>query len=101
MNTMNNISKEKPVVIVGGGLAGLTAANYLNEMNVPFILFEAGKKLAGLAQSFHDKDGFTYDFGAHFVTNRLADAIGVGSQCKDVPIYGESVWLKKRSHSYP
>lgn len=98
---MRNISKNKPVVIVGGGLAGLTAANYLHEKGIPFVLFEAGERLAGLAQSFHDKDGFTYDFGAHFVTNRLADAIGVGAQCKDVPLYGESVWLEKRSHSYP
>ncbi|NNE67223.1 MAG: NAD(P)-binding protein [Pyrinomonadaceae bacterium] len=98
---MKNISKNKPVVIIGGGLAGLSAANYLNEKGVPFLLFEAGEQLAGLAQSFHDKDGFTYDFGAHFVTNRLADAIGVGDKCKDVPRYGESVWLSKRSYSYP
>jgi protoporphyrinogen oxidase len=98
---MRKITKEKPVVIVGGGLAGLSAADYLNKKNIPFLLFEAGEKLAGLAQSYHDKDGFTYDFGAHFVTNRLADAIGVGSICRDVPRYGETVWLNGRSYGYP
>lgn len=91
----------KPVVIIGGGLAGLTAARYLHQQGIPFKLFEAGEKLAGLAQSFHDKDGFTYDFGAHFVTNRLANEIGVGDQCRDVPRYGESVWIRNRSYDYP
>ncbi len=90
-----------PVVIVGGGLAGLTAARYLKENGVPFRLFESGEKLAGLAQSFHDEDGFTYDFGAHFVTNRLASEIGVLDKCREVPRYGESVWLDGRSYSYP
>jgi protoporphyrinogen oxidase len=39
---------------------------------VPFVLYEAGKKIAGLATSFKDAEGFSYDFGAHFITNRLA-----------------------------
>lgn len=98
---MKKITKDSPVVIVGGGLAGLSAADYLDKKGIPFRLFEAGDKLAGLAQSYHDKDGFTYDFGAHFVTNRLADAIGVGSICRDVPRYGETVWLDGRSYGYP
>ena len=81
----------KPIVIIGGGLAGLTAANYLKRKNIPFILFEAGSKIAGLAQSFKDADGFSNDFGAHFITNRLANAVGVGDDCKTVKYYGESV----------
>ncbi len=99
-----NMVKEtvtKPVIIIGGGLAGLTAANYLNEKGVPFLLFEAGERIAGLAKSFKDEDGFSYDFGAHFVTNRLAREIGIGDECYDVPRYGETVWLNGRSYSYP
>ncbi|MFN0280017.1 MAG: protoporphyrinogen/coproporphyrinogen oxidase [Pyrinomonadaceae bacterium] len=91
----------KPVAIIGAGLAGLTAADYLREKQVPFILFEAGKKIAGLATSFKDKEGFSYDFGAHFVTNRLADAIGVGDECLTVKHYGERVWLGGKTYSYP
>lgn len=92
---------EKPIVIIGAGIAGLTAANFLREKNTPFILYEAGNKIAGLATSFKDADGFSHDFGAHFITNRLADAIGIGSECRLVKHYGEAVWLKGKSYNYP
>ncbi len=91
----------KPVAIIGGGLAGLTAANFLKQNNIPFILFEAGDRLAGLAASFKDKDGFSNDFGAHFITNRLAKAVGVERECKTVKYYGESVWIGDKSYQYP
>lgn len=94
-------AKTKPVMILGGGLAGLTAASYLQRAGIPVRLFEAGKQIAGLAQSFKDADGFTYDFGAHFITNRLAAAVGISSQCRDVPRYGETVFRKGRTYSYP
>ncbi len=72
----------KPVVILGGGLAVLTAANHLRRQNISVILYEAGSKIAGLAQSFHDDEGFTYDFGAHFITNRLAETVGLRDRCR-------------------
>lgn len=82
-------------------MAGLTAASALRRHGVAVCLYEAGKRLAGLAASFHDEDGFTYDFGAHFITNRLAAAIGVGAQCRNVRHYGETVLLGGRAYSYP
>jgi protoporphyrinogen/coproporphyrinogen III oxidase len=92
---------EKPIAIIGAGLAGLTAANYLHRRGVPFVLFEAGKKIAGLAASFKDAEGFSYDFGAHFITNRLAAAVGVSAECQTVRHYGETVWLKGKTYNYP
>ena len=96
-----SIEAKKPIAILGGGIAGLTAANFLKSQNVPFVLYEAGKKIAGLATSFKDAEGFSYDFGAHFVTNRLAEAIGVNSDCRLVKHYGEAVWLKGKTYNYP
>lgn len=95
------MSGPKPIAIIGGGIAGLTAAACLNERNIPFILFEAGPKIAGLASSFTDEEGFTHDFGAHFITNRLANAIGIGDKCRNVNHYGEAVWFKGKSYNYP
>ena len=95
------IASDKPVVVVGAGLAGLTAATYLRRHGVPVRVFEAGKHIAGLARSERDADGFTYDFGAHFITNRLAAAVGCSATCRHMPRYGETVWYRSRTYSYP
>ena len=96
---MNNL--KAPVAIVGGGFAGLTAAQTLNQQGIPFDLYEAGKQIAGLAQTFKDEDGFSYDFGTHLITNRLAVELGIESQCRDVGYFGETVLLNGRHYSYP
>jgi protoporphyrinogen/coproporphyrinogen III oxidase len=96
-----NPTTKHPIAIIGGGPAGLTAAAFLKRNQVPFILYEAGKRVAGLAASFHDDSGFTYDFGAHFINNRLAAAIGIGAQCRDVKYYGESVLMRNKTYGYP
>ena len=92
---------DRPVAIIGAGIAGLTAANTLRQNGVSVVLFEAGDQIAGLAKSYVDPGGFSYDFGAHFITNRLAEAIGIGDQCRDVKYYGESVRLRGKTFSYP
>lgn len=94
-------SAPRPVAVIGAGIAGLTAAHFLRRNGVPVMLLEGGKQIAGFARSYVDDRGFHYDFGAHFITNRLAAAIGVGAQCRDVAYYGESVLVKGRTHSYP
>ena len=63
-------------------------------------MFEAGKQVAGLATSFRDEEGFVCDFGAHFITNRLAAALGIG-RCRDVHHYGETVCIGHRTYRYP
>lgn len=90
-----------PVIILGAGLAGLTAGAYLRRHGVAVRIFEAGPQIAGLCQSEKDEDGFTYDCGAHFLTNRLAAAVGMSTICRHMPRYGETVLYRRRMYSYP
>ncbi|MGA7098623.1 MAG: FAD-dependent oxidoreductase [Acidimicrobiia bacterium] len=89
------------VAIVGAGLAGLVAADELRRAGTEVEVYEAGPQVGGLGRSFHDEDGFTMDFGAHFITNRLAAALGVSASCRTVRYYGESVFQRGRVSSYP
>ncbi len=52
----------KPILIVGGGIAGLQAANILHQNNVDFVLFEKQASLGGRVSSTK-KDGFILDRG--------------------------------------
>jgi protoporphyrinogen oxidase len=90
-----------PVAVVGAGIAGLTAAFDLERHGFRATVFESGRSVGGMASSFKDADGYTYDFGAHFVSNRLADAMGAGLVSRTVRHYGEAVALGGRSYGYP
>lgn len=98
---MTSRSSEAPVAILGAGFAGLTAAVELRQCGVPVVILERSSSIGGLSRSFRDKEGFTYDFGAHFITNRLAATLGLGAECRTVEHYREAVWLDGRTYSYP
>jgi protoporphyrinogen oxidase/AcrR family transcriptional regulator len=55
------------IAVIGGGLAGLTAAAYLSENpHVEGILFERSPQLGGRAFTY-EKSGFTLNYGAHAI----------------------------------
>lgn len=60
----NKIKTNQPVVIIGGGPTGLTAAYKLSEMGKRFVLIEKEKYLGGLSATLK-RDGFLYEFGPH------------------------------------
>ena len=93
--------EELPVAVLGAGIAGLVAALELQRNGYAVRVFEAAPVIAGLGGTHHDDDGFTYDMGAHFITNRLAAAIGVSGECRLVHRYGETVHLDGRYVDYP
>lgn len=96
-----SVSERKPIAILGAGLAGLTAAVHLKRHKIPFVLFEGANAVAGLCQSQRDEEGFTYDCGVHFITNRLAAAVGIATECQPMAKYGETVYLRGKHYSYP
>jgi protoporphyrinogen/coproporphyrinogen III oxidase len=96
------MTERAPVAIVGGGLAGLVAARELIARGIPVRLFEASPELGGLARTVKDENGFSFDFGAHFITNRLAAELNAEDLCEVVPRYGEAVVTAEgKVYSYP
>lgn len=73
-------------IIIGGGIAGLTAASILSSKNIQVTLFEASPKLGGRTYSFFDKEsGEMVDNGQHIMmgcynyTLDFIKLIGAGS----------------------
>ncbi len=52
----------EPVIIIGGGISGLTVALRLEQAQVPYLLLEAGERLGGNIRTIR-RDGFLYDVG--------------------------------------
>jgi phytoene dehydrogenase-like protein len=61
-------SQTTDVLIVGGGMAGLTAAAYLTRAGLKVLLCEKGTKTGGLVNSFEYK-GFVFDGGIRAIEN--------------------------------
>ncbi|MBP7497828.1 MAG: NAD(P)/FAD-dependent oxidoreductase [Bacteroidales bacterium] len=55
-------------IVVGGGIAGLTAAAYLARAGKSVILFESQPKTGGLVQTFQ-RDGIYFDAGLRSIEN--------------------------------
>ncbi|NMB62084.1 MAG: NAD(P)/FAD-dependent oxidoreductase [Chloroflexi bacterium] len=55
-------------LIVGGGMAGLTAATYLSKSGAKILLCEKEDELGGLVRTFQ-RNGFTYDGGIRAFEN--------------------------------
>jgi protoporphyrinogen oxidase len=56
----------KRIVIIGAGPVGLGAAYRLQELgHRDFVVYERSSYVGGLAASFRDSAGFTYDIGGH------------------------------------
>ncbi|MBM3324632.1 MAG: FAD-dependent oxidoreductase, partial [Calditrichaeota bacterium] len=60
---------ELPVAVVGGGVAGISAAFHLSQLGVSTILFERRDRLGGRISSFFDKTlGAELDLGVHIIS---------------------------------
>ena len=106
----------KSCAIVGGGLAGLTAAAYLSSNNIPVTVFEASPKLGGRVYSFkHSSFPEPVDNGQHILmgcyreTIKLLNFISPTDRLKVQPALaiefisrnGTSSWLKAIGPLHP
>ena len=61
------------IVIIGAGPTGLAAAYRLRELgHEDWVVLEANDYVGGLATSFTDEKGFTYDIGGHVMFSHYA-----------------------------
>jgi protoporphyrinogen oxidase len=57
-------SSDRPVAVLGGGPAGLTAGYLLARQGRPVIVFEAEDQVGGIAKT-EVRDGYRFDLGGH------------------------------------
>lgn len=104
------MGKEKSIVIVGAGIAGLTLAYKLLKNNVqyPVILIEKEDRVGGLARSFtykNGKDSFTFDIGPHRFHSDDKEVVEFILEILDGDYIEidrhSSVWMYDRYHDWP
>ena len=68
--------RRKPVAVLGGGPAGLTAGYLLAKRGAPVIVFEAEAQVGGIAKT-EVRDGYRFDLGGHrfFTKSAEVDAL--------------------------
>jgi len=64
-NKLDNLADDYDVIVIGGGLAGLTAANTLARAAHRVLLLEHHAKLGGLATWFRRPGGHVFDVSLH------------------------------------
>ena len=57
-------SPDRPVVVIGGGPAGLTAAYRLAQAGDPVVVVERDRVLGGISRTV-ERDGWRFDIGGH------------------------------------
>jgi protoporphyrinogen oxidase len=59
-----NILKDKQTIILGGGLAGLSAGYVLSKAKLPVMVIEGGREVGGLSRTIRHGD-YRFDLGGH------------------------------------
>jgi len=88
-------NSKKEIVIMGGGLAGLSAAVGLSRAGQPVVVFESAQRVGGLSRTIRHGD-FKFDLGGHrFFTKNL----DTDQFVKDI-LKGDYVTVNRKSKIY-
>lgn len=93
------------VVVVGGGLAGLTAAAFAARAGASVILLERSQEVGGRAAT-HQSQGFSFNIGPHALYDGGAAAtafaeLGVGYTGRKPPVSGGLAYHGGSLHGLP
>lgn len=95
---------DKRVLVLGGGLTGLSAGYVLSRKGVPVEVFEGGSEVGGLCRTIAS-DGFRFDLGGHrfHTKDREVDALIRGLMEGELITVGRSskIYLRDRFFDYP
>src|SRR3989344_6428446 len=101
------MSVKTKFAIIGAGPTGLGAAYRLTELNEnDFLLFEKSERPGGLATSYVDGQGFTWDIGGHvqFSHYKYFDTLMEKALGKEGWLFHEReswAWMRDRFVPYP
>lgn len=93
-------------LVVGGGIAGLTAAYELLGRGLPVTLVEAGERLGGKLRR-GEVAGVTVDLGAEAMLARrpeavdLARSVGLGEALRPPSVSGGAIWTRGEIQPMP
>ncbi|TXL62914.1 protoporphyrinogen oxidase [Aeromicrobium terrae] len=94
------------VAVVGGGIAGLTAAFELSRAGVDTVLLEGSDRIGGKLRR-EDVGGVTLDVGAEAMLQRRPEALdlsrqaGIGEHLVDAATTQASIWSRGELHRLP
>ncbi|MHA8065711.1 protoporphyrinogen/coproporphyrinogen oxidase [Aquirufa sp. ROCK2-A2] len=92
---------EKPVLVVGAGMAGLQAAYRLYSQSIPFVLLEKSDRVGGRIQSDH-LEGFILDHGFQVLqTSYLGVQQNLDLAKLDLSYFQSGAYLYQNDRFYP
>lgn len=100
--------KHVPIVILGGGIAGLGASLRARELGEEAIIFEAGSSAGGLLDNF-TIEGFRFDNAVHLsfatepIVRNIFDQTPYYTHPSDSRCFDDGIWLKHpvQNNLYP
>ncbi len=93
------MSKNLPVIIIGAGIAGLSAACRLAAANIPVLVLDKGRGLGGRMATRRSGDA-TFDHGAQFFSAKTPDFQRVVEEAKRLDIV-QPWWPKIPDNHHP